>query len=63
MNCKICGEPIPEVRLELQPRIKTCSRSCSVENQRRLNAEGQRRFRARAKAAKAELASKQNDGV
>ena len=51
MKCKICGADIPAVRIELRPNIVTCSRECSAENIRRLNAEAQRRFRRRGKEA------------
>ena len=50
MSCKVCGRPIPEARLEAQPRSETCSRACATEN-RQANARARAvRQRERAKA-------------
>ena len=43
MSCKVCGRPIPEARLEAQPRAATCSRDCAGVN---------RKANARARAVK-----------
>lgn len=50
--CIICGEPIPEARLEIGGRnwIKTCSTKCRDENVRRVRTETVRRWRAKQKA-------------
>lgn len=52
MTCRVCGQPISAERLDAMPRTVTCSRSCSLEDQRALRREGARRQRRRKKGAK-----------
>ena len=52
--CKVCGRPIPEARLEAQPRAETCSRACANENRM-----GNARKRAKAQRGRAKAKRRQ----
>lgn len=44
--CQVCGKEIPEDR---HPRARTCSDPCMVENYRRTQREGSRKYREKIK--------------
>ena len=54
MNCVVCGRPIPALRYEMQPRVKTCGRECQTTNRRRLNRDANRAYRARERRKRAD---------
>ena len=49
LNCRICKEPIHPARLEVQPRVVTCSTACSAENLKQLRRENAKRQYQRKK--------------
>ncbi len=49
-KCTICGNPIPELRLELAPNTVTCSKACSRQHTRNISAKSSRKHRARKSA-------------
>lgn len=51
MTCKVCGDPIPDARLEAQPRTVTCSRACSEAHTRNLRAASSARWHKRQREA------------
>lgn len=51
-NCTICGDPIPDLRLELSPNTVTCSKKCSLANTRRIKAASMARRRERERATR-----------
>ena len=45
MKCSVCPKTIPPERLELNPRIRTCSKPCSIEHTKRSRVEYGRMWR------------------
>ena len=60
MDCRVCGERVPEDRIAMNPRVVTCSPACSQAHGKRLRRENSRRhyamhreaYKAARKAAK-----------
>ena len=51
-NCSVCGDPIPIARMQIQPRVVTCSHRCSRVHSARINRETSKRAWDRAQRDK-----------
>ena len=52
-TCSVCSEPISPIRVEMNSRVKTCSKACSAVHEQRLRRNWNRRDRVRKAAERA----------